>query len=186
MFQNALQLKAPQFGQKEKRLSLKAAFTYMYIQLFSYPAVTEICICSCKSSRIVSTSLLGQTKRCSPLFVHLQTRDKADNPSIHCIVRSLLMCKKKPHTHRQVKLHGFPRYFCFNECSPTKLSNVQKTLLSFAGSCADVSDQCALLKDVFCAPDNVDGQNVCPQTCGVCRENPLINNSIKQKIKMGS
>nr|XP_022294190.1 A disintegrin and metalloproteinase with thrombospondin motifs adt-1-like [Crassostrea virginica] len=35
-------------------------------------------------------------------------------------------------------------------------------------SCADVSDQCALLKDVFCAPGNVDGQNVCPQTCGVC------------------
>lgn len=43
-------------------------------------------------------------------------------------------------------------------------------LFLYPGSCADSSDQCALLKDVFCAPGNVDGQNVCPQTCGLCRK----------------
>ena len=82
---------------KREETELKSRFHIHVYTTFSYPAVTEICICSCTSSRIVSTSLLGQTKRCSPLFVHLQTRDKADNPSIHCIVCSLLMCKKN-HT----------------------------------------------------------------------------------------
>ncbi|XP_062577895.1 SCO-spondin-like [Saccostrea cucullata] len=37
-----------------------------------------------------------------------------------------------------------------------------------ARSCKDSSAQCGLLKDVFCAPDNTDGQNVCPSTCGLC------------------
>ena len=80
----------------------------------------------------------------------------------------------------------FQSIFVIMTVVPRNYPTFQKTLLSFAGSCADVSEQCALLKDVFCAPGNADGQNVCPQTCGVCRENPLIINSIKKEIKMGS
>lgn len=43
---------------KKEETELKSRFHIHVYTTFSYPAVTEICICSCKSSRIVSTSLL--------------------------------------------------------------------------------------------------------------------------------
>lgn len=53
-------------------------------------------------------------------------------------------------------------------CSGSVRDTQSCILAPCSRSCADSSDQCALLKDVFCAPGNVDGQNVCPQTCGLC------------------
>ncbi|XP_062599842.1 coadhesin-like, partial [Saccostrea cucullata] len=55
-----------------------------------------------------------------------------------------------------------------NPCTGDLKESQTCILAPCARSCKDSSAQCASLKDVFCAPNNTDGQNVCPQTCGIC------------------